>query len=162
MFHSNALFISELFNLEAMVLLQESKIKRTLIVRLVPGEDILESLESLTLEQEIEGAQISFIGAIAGATLGYFDLNSRTYKSFSLMEDLEVTSGIGNISRLEDGTPIVHAHIVVADESGKSFSGHLMKGCIVSVTIEILINVLEQRLLRTKDTRSGLNLLNLR
>jgi len=144
-----------------MTSVKETRIIRTLIARLLPGEDVLESLEGLVVDNEIQGGQISLIGAISQARLGYFDLESKIYRQISIDEDVEVTSCIGNISRLEDGTPIVHAHIVVADESGKSHSGHLMKGCIVSITIEVVINVFEGGLLRTKDDLTGLNLLNL-
>ena len=161
MAHTIALFISNRVNLVNMVSIQETSIRRTLLARLSPGEDILEALETLTLEKKIEGAQISFIGAISSAQLGYFDLESMTYKSFSLDEDLEVTSGLGNISRLENGTPVVHAHMVVADEHGKSYSGHLMKGCKVSVTIEIVLLEFAQGVLRKRDEGTGLNLLSL-
>lgn len=140
---------------------QETRIERTIIVRLAPSEDILESLEGVAAEYDVRGAQISFIGAVAHATLGYFDLKTKSYKTFSFNEDMEVTSGIGNISRLDDGTPIVHAHLVVANERGNSYSGHLMRGCIVSVTIEIVLNIFKQGLLRVTDERTGLNLLSL-
>ena len=135
--------------------------QRTIVAKLEPGADILEELERLVHQYDVSGGQISFIGAISQATLGYFDLHSQEYKSFSMDEDLEVTSGMGNISRLENGTPVVHAHIVVANEQGHSFSGHLMKGCKVSVTIEIVMNLFDDSLIRGKDERTGLNLLKL-
>ncbi len=161
MAHTIALFISGQSYLLNMVSVQETTVQRIILARLSPGEDILDSLENLVLEEKIEGAQISFIGAISCAHLGYFDLESMTYKSFTLDDDLEVTSGLGNVSRLEDGTPVVHAHIVVADESGKSHSGHLMKGCKVSVTIEIVLLEFANKVLRKRDERTGLNLLSL-
>ena len=157
----NALFISVIANHIVMTSIQETRVVRTLVTRLLPGEDVLETLEEIVESHEIRGGQISLIGAISQARLGYFELESKTYKQITIDEDVEVTSCIGNIARLEDGTPVVHAHMVVADESGKSHSGHLMKGCIVSVTIEIVINVFEDGLVRSKDKLTGLNLLNL-
>ncbi|MCK5240467.1 MAG: DNA-binding protein [Candidatus Thorarchaeota archaeon] len=126
-----------------------------------PGEDILETLESIVLKDNITAGHLMLIGAISGATLGYFDLETQEYKTFTVDEDLEVTSCIGNIASSQDGTPVVHAHLVVADEKGTSYSGHLMKGCKVSVTIEVIITVLEGDLKRAVDDKTGLNLLSL-
>jgi predicted DNA-binding protein with PD1-like motif len=127
-----------------------------------PGEDILETLENIVVEQDVQAGHLSLIGAVSKATLGYFNRTSKIYKSFTLDEDLEVTSCIGNIARLEDGTPVVHAHMAVADEEGKTSSGHLMKGCVVSVTIEVVLTILEGELTRGKDSVTGLNLLKLK
>ena len=102
------------------------------------------------------------IGAISKATLGYFDRPSKTYKSFTVDEDLEVVSCIGNISRTKDGTPVIHAHMIVADEKGKCYGGHLMPGCEVSVTIEMIINVFDDEMIRAKDPETGLNLLDIK
>lgn len=144
-----------------MVSVQESKVVRTIVARMSPGEDVLETLESLVTRYDIRAGYLSLIGAIASATLGYFDLNAKMYRVLTLKQDLEVTSCTGNISRLEDETPIVHAHMVVANEKGESFSGHLMKGCKVSVTIEVVVNILDGSLIRTRDEEMGLNLLKL-
>ncbi len=144
-----------------MTVSQESNVERTIVARLMPGEDVLEEIEKLVLQYDILGGAINFIGAVRQATLGYFDLHAGKYKSFTFAEDLEVTSGMGNISRLEDGTQIVHAHVVVGNENGQSYSGHLMKGCIVSVTIEVVILVFDKPIVRSKDDRTGLNLLRL-
>ena len=144
-----------------MTFTKEYGIKKTLVARLLPGEDILESLEALVMQYDVQGGQINFIGAIGQAVLGYFDRHESQYKHFTINEGLEVTSGMGNVSRLEDGTPVVHAHMVVGDEKGKSYSGHLMKGCTVSVTIEIVMQIFDVQLTRSKDEATGLNLLNL-
>lgn len=134
---------------------------KTIIARLHPGDDILESLENLVLEHNVRAGHLALIGAISGATLGYFDVHRREYLSFTISEDLEVTSCTGNIAYSEDGKPVVHAHMVVADEKGKSYSGHLMRGCKVSVTIEIILTVLDGELRRSIDSATGLNLLDL-
>ncbi len=144
-----------------MVTTKVTRSVKTVIARLDPGEDILEAIEKLVVEHNIRAGHLMLIGAISGATLGYFDIHKKEYKSFTLAEDLEVTSCIGNVAFTEEGTPIVHAHMVVADEKGTSYSGHLMKGCKVSVTIEIILTVLDGELLRAADNRFGLNLLKL-
>ena len=41
--------------------------------------------------------------------------------------DFEILNLNGNIS-LKDGEPMVHAHIILADQNGNSFGGHLEEG----------------------------------
>jgi len=144
-----------------MVTTKSTRAVKTIIARLDPGEDILETLEDLVMENNVRAGHLMLIGAISGATLGYFDIHKKEYKSFTISEDLEVTSCSGNIAFTEDGTPVVHAHMVVGDKNGKSYSGHLMKGCKVSVTIEVVLTVLDGELSRAADSRFGLNLLKL-
>ncbi|TFF83830.1 DNA-binding protein [Candidatus Thorarchaeota archaeon] len=127
----------------------------------MPGEDILESIETVADEYGIKSAQISLIGAIKHANLGYFDRHASEYRKFSIDEDLEVVSCLGNISRLRDGEVVVHAHMIVADEHGNCHGGHLMKGCVVSVTIEVIIMELEAEIYRDRDKKTGLNLLDI-
>ncbi len=144
-----------------MVLVQNTAPNRTIVARLEPGEDILETLEKLVVVNSIRAGHLSLIGAVASATLGYFDRESQIYRSFTLNEDLEVTSCIGNIARTVDDRPVVHAHMAVANEDGTTFSGHLMNGCVVSVTIEVVITILDGELIRDIDPATGLNLLRL-
>ncbi len=138
-----------------------TKIKNTFVTRMILGEDILKTIQEIASENKIAAGQLSLIGAVSKATLGYFDRKSKQYKSFSIDEDLEVVSCMGNIAIAENGDYIVHAHMIVADEEGKCYGGHLMEGCEVSVTIELIINVFDGKLLRSIDTDTGLNLLNL-
>ena len=138
-----------------------TKIGSTFVSRMVQGEDVLRTIQEIASEKKISAGQLTLIGAISKATLGYFDRESKQYRSFSIDEDLEVVSCMGNIAIAENGDYIVHAHMIVADEKGKCYGGHLMEGCEVSVTIELIINVFDGKLLRAIDTDTGLNLLNL-
>lgn len=99
------------------------------------------------------------IGAVARVHLAYFDREMKVYKDFTVAEDLEIISGIGNISK-HGGKYVVHAHVVAADETGKCYGGHLLEGCEVSVTIEIVITEIPE-LRRARDEKTGLNLLDI-
>ena len=131
---------------------------RVLITRLLPGEDILGSIEKIANENRIQSAHLNMIGAVSRVHLGYFDRELNAYKDFTVEEDLEIVSGIGNISK-HDGKYIVHAHIVAADENGRCYGGHLLVGCQVSVTLELIITEIPE-LTRARDEKTGLNLLN--
>lgn len=126
-----------------------------------PGEDILRKLEDLVREYKIKSGHLSLIGAVSKAKLGYFDFESKEYLSFHVDEYLEVVSCMGNISRTTNGDIVVHAHMIVSDRNGKCYAGHLMQGCEVSVTMEVIMTELEYALTRAKDSLTGLNLLDL-
>jgi predicted DNA-binding protein with PD1-like motif len=125
-----------------------------------PGEDVLETIEAVAAENDVRSGHVSMIGAISGAKLGYFHLEANEYRDFTINEDVEVVSCMGNISTL-NGKPMVHAHMIVSDEAGKCYGGHLMKGCKVSVTIELVITETSADLSRARDERTGLNLLDI-
>ncbi len=125
-----------------------------------PGEDVLETIETVAAEYGIKSGQVTLIGVISGATLGYFHIEANEYRDFTVDEDVEVVSCIGNISTL-NGKAMVHAHMIVADEAGKCYGGHLMSGCRVSVTIELVILETAVELTRARDEKTGLNLLNI-
>lgn len=132
---------------------------RVIVVRLEPGEDILKSIEKIVAENRLLSGHLSLIGAVSKVHLGYFDLEESSYKDFIVDEDLEIAACVGNISRLNEEY-VVHAHVVASDETGKCYAGHLMEGCTVSVTIEIVITEFAE-MHRARDERTGLNLLDL-
>jgi predicted DNA-binding protein with PD1-like motif len=144
----------------AMVISIETTTKRMILARMVPGDDVLKTIEAVANKHGVRSGQLNLIGAIAGAKLGYFDVKKKEYKHFSVDEDLEVVSCMGNISTHDDSL-VVHAHIILADEEGRCHGGHLLPGCTVSVTIELVIIETESELKRARDDETGLNLLKL-
>ena len=132
---------------------------RVIVVRLEPGEDILKSIERVVKEQSVTSGHLSLIGAVSRAHLGYFNREENEYRDFVVEEDLEIVSCVGNISQHNDQY-IIHAHVVASDENGKCYGGHLMEGCRVSVTIEIVITEFPL-MTRARDELTGLNLLDI-
>lgn len=96
------------------------------------------------------------------ASLGFFDRGNMEYKTFTVEEDLEVVSCMGNIASTHEGGLIVHAHMVVANQDGRCYGGHLMPGCEVSVTIELIITEMDEDVRRARDEATGLNLLDIK
>ncbi|HDD67510.1 MAG TPA: DNA-binding protein [Candidatus Thorarchaeota archaeon] len=138
-----------------------TQVKRVVLARMKPGEDIIETLERIATDNGIQGGQLNLIGAVSRATLGYFDRKRGEYRTFTIEKDLEVVSCMGNLSRLADGTAVVHAHMVASDETGRCYGGHVMRGCEVSATIEVIITEFDTELRRARDEMTGLNLLSL-
>ncbi|MGY5876246.1 MAG: DNA-binding protein [Candidatus Thorarchaeota archaeon] len=152
-------FIRDCYSSSIMVRTFQTQAEKTIIARLEPGEDILSTVEALAVKYKIQSGQVSFIGAVSKAKLGYFDRESRVYDEITIDRDLEVVSGTGNIAVLDDESVVVHAHLVVADDEGICYGGHLMQGCEVSVTIELFITQYVGVLRRGKDETTGLNLI---
>ena len=138
----------------------QTEIKRVIFAKMEPGEDVLGAIEEVARKHGVQSGQLSLIGAISQAKLGYFHRESAEYRDFSVVEDVEVVSCIGDISTHE-GNLVVHAHMIVADEKGKCWGGHLLSGCTVSVTIELVIIETEMELIRKRDDMTGLNLLHI-
>ncbi len=143
-----------------MVRSTQTGIKRVIFARMDPGEDVLETIETVAKQYGVGSGQLTLIGAISRAKLGYFDRDTKEYKHFIVNEDVEVVSCMGDISS-HSGNLVVHAHMIVADEAGKCYGGHLMAGCEVSVTIELVIIETEIQLIRHRDNATGLNLLHI-
>lgn len=145
-----------------MVRSNKTAVKSTIFARLEPGEDILQSIEQVVKSHNVKSGQLTLIGAVSKAKLGYFNRVTGEYEDFTIEKDLEVVSGMGNIARLADDSIVVHAHIIVADEDGVCWGGHLMLGCEVSVTIELVIIETDADLRRARDELTGLNLMDIR
>jgi predicted DNA-binding protein with PD1-like motif len=98
--------------------------------RLSCGCDLLQELTKIATEQCVSLGRIEAIGAVRQARIGFYDQKSSLYRYSSFDEPLEISKLIGNIS-LKDGIPFVHAHVTLADGSGKAYGGHLAEGTTV-------------------------------
>ena len=130
-----------------------------ILVKLVPGEEILTCLKALARRLDIPSAFVTGLGAVNDVTLALYDPAARRYYETRLLEDLEVATMTGNLSWLGD-EPIVHLHGVVSRADCTTAAGHIMRG-FVSATLEVMLQVGEQRVERRPDAAIGLNLLHL-
>jgi predicted DNA-binding protein with PD1-like motif len=71
------------------------------------------------------------------AVLGFY--KDRSYKPIKIDGPLEIVGCLGNVSKKENGELIIHAHIAVANEQGTMFGGHLLQGCPIDATGELVI-----------------------
>ena len=125
--------------------------------RLRQGEDLLEAIKSRVQKGSVRAGIFLLIGTLKNAVLGYF--KEGLYTPIKLDGPLEIASCIGNVAISEKGEIIVHAHLVVADEKGEAFGGHLMNGSIVDATAELaVIEGAGVSLTRELDEKTGLRL----
>ena len=125
--------------------------------RIFEGEDLVEAVKKRVEENGVKAGIFILIGSLKNVIIGYY--KEGHYMSIGLDGPLEIASCMGNIAVDEKGEIVIHPHIVVANEKGKAFGGHLMKGSIVGVTAElVMIEASGVNLLRVFDEKTGLNL----
>ena len=124
------------------------------VLRLSPGDDLRVSLEAafaaLSKEHGLEAACImSAVGSLSRAVLRYADKATGS----DINASLELLMLSGTLSA--DGA---HVHASVADEQGEVKGGHLMPGCIVRTTVEVVIALLPGwQFRRELDAATGFN-----
>jgi len=127
------------------------------LLRVPTGDDLLGYLEDFVTANGIEAAWLSYLGAVQTAALRYYDQTEREYCDFHIHQHLEVISGMGNVSLLDD-KPFIHTHAVFADASGRAFGGHVNHGCVVWA-LEVKIEEFEGPApIRRFDEPTGLSL----
>jgi predicted DNA-binding protein with PD1-like motif len=135
----------------------KGQIGRICFSRMFEGEDLSEAVKERVEESGIKAGIFILIGSLKNAIIGYY--KEGKYMSIELDGPLEIASCMGNIAVDEKGEIMIHPHIVVANEKGKAFGGHLMKGSIVGATAElVIIEGAGVNLLRAFDEKTCLNL----
>jgi predicted DNA-binding protein with PD1-like motif len=134
----------------------EYSASKELIIRLEHGADLVQSITELAKSKGVEAGSFTAIGALKRARLGYYDQKNHEYREMKIDTPHEMASCIGNVS-LRDGEPFVHAHVVLADETGNTKAGHLFEGIVFAA--EVHLHQLEgPRLERKHDEATGLSL----
>jgi len=103
--------------------------------RLESGQDLFNQIEAVVAEKNIEaGCVLSAVGSLTHATLR---LANREYYS-EYDGHFEIVSMTGTIS--VHGS---HLHISISDGDGKTIGGHLVPGCKIYTTAEMVLVIFE-------------------
>jgi uncharacterized protein len=121
---------------------------RTLPLRLNPDDDLRGALESAAQTHGISaGFVIGGIGSLRVAALRLAGASKATM----LEGDLEILTLAGTLS--PNGA---HLHMSVADAAGRVTGGHVLRGCVVRTTAEVLLADLpDWRFARAPDAATG-------
>ena len=135
----------------------KGQIGRICFSRIFEGEDLADAVKRRVEESGIKAGIFVLIGSLKNVIIGYY--KEGQYMSIELDGPLEIASCMGNIAVDEKGEIMIHPHIVVANEKGEAFGGHLMKGSIVGATAElVIIEASGVNLLRAFGEKTSLNL----
>jgi len=138
----------------------ETKISRVIVGKVEPNEDLVDSIIEMIKKYNIKSGFIKCIGALKTFTIGFYIIDSKEYKMKTFNENVELISCIGNIA-YKDGEPIIHLHASLGKGDYSVIGGHLSKPSIVSVTGEVSIYEIDQKLYRANDPQFNLSLLNI-
>jgi len=121
---------------------------KAVVARLGPDCDLLKSIEEVAESENIRsGIILSGAGSLSQVTLrnvrlfpDEFPIMDRDRVFIPKKEPLELLSLSGNIARKDDGI-FVHCHITISSglDDGQAYGGHLIEGCLVFSTCEIIV-----------------------
>ena len=129
---------------------------RLFMGRLSKGDDLLYALQGKCTELGVNQGEVRAIGAVTGARIAYYNQAERRYELVHLNRHLEILSLTGNVS-FKGREVFLHAHVVLGDDEGRAFGGHLAEGTEVfacEFTIRELLT--EEPLSRAMDDETGL------
>lgn len=120
----------------------------TLVLRLLPGEDLRGALEAAVADHALSGAFVlAGVGSLSTAQLRMAGAEA----PLKLDGDLEILTLSGSLSA--DGA---HLHAALARADGSVLGGHIARGCTVRTTAEVLLACLpDWQLSREPDARTG-------
>jgi uncharacterized protein len=130
------------------------------VIILDSGEEAFAALTSFVGEAGISAASLTAIGAFERATVGWFDIASKSYKKIEVAEQCEVLSAIGDVAVGDDGKAGLHVHVVLGLSDGSTRGGHLLAG-IVRPTLEVVLTEVPAMLRRKKRADLGIALIDL-
>jgi uncharacterized protein len=125
-----------------------------------PGDEAVSTLLAFAKDKGIRGASITGLGGFREVTLGYFDLDKKTYIPWKLTEQVELLLLVGNLAQTPQGEKKLHAHVVVGRRDYTAHGGHLMHA-IVNPTLELMVTESPTQLERVMHEDKGLALLKL-
>lgn len=117
-------------------------------IRLKPEQDLKASLKDFVEQNNIQsGFILTAVGSLKQATLRFASQDETQV----FEERFEIVSLVGTLS-----THGLHLHISLSDRNGKTIGGHLVDGCIIYTTAEIVVGTTEDFIfLRTVDAITG-------
>lgn len=135
--------------------MEYKRFENTIILRMDRGEEILETLKTVALKENIKLASVSAIGACDHFVAGVYSIPEQKYYKNEFNGVFEITALVGNINTM-NGEYYAHLHITCADEKCNCLGGHLNEARI-SATCEMIINIIEGNVDRVKNPDTGIN-----
>ena len=130
----------------------------TICCHLLQGDEAFSGLLEFADKYHVTSAHFTAIGALSGATLGWFDPQRKMYKKIPINGQHEVIGMSGDIA-LYQGKPVVHTHMVVGSPDGTTRAGHVL-AAYVSPTLEVMVTVDPVAMHKRFDPETDLTLID--
>src|ERR1700723_3989979 len=122
------------------------------------GDEAFSGLLEFAEKYQVTSAHFTGIGALNGATLGWFDPQRKMYKKIPINGQHEVIGMSGDIA-LYEGKPVVHTHMLVGGPDGTTQGGHVLEA-YVSPTLEVMVTVDPIAMHKRLDPEGNLTLID--
>ena len=127
----------------------------SIALRLDPGDEIREQIPLTATKENVTLAGVTGIGGAGEIEIGVFDTETKSYDRRTLTGTHEITSLVGNINTM-NGEAYAHLHITCAGKGGTVVGGHLLR-CVISLTAEIFLQVVDGKVDRKRREPLGIN-----
>src|SRR5918998_1894664 len=117
--------------------MDETNGRRTFVVALEMGEEVVGSITGFAQQLSLASSSVTAIGGFQRVRLGFFDYERSGFRENVIDEQVELLSLVGNIAD-EEGTPHLHAHVVLGRYDATTRGGHLVEA-VVRPTMELVI-----------------------
>lgn len=135
-----------------------TKVPAGYLMVLRQGDNVLESVEALAVNEKIPSANFSGMGFV-DAKFGFFNFKTKTYEPKEF-KSVELASMTGSIA-WQNKKVSLHTHGVVTDKNFKAWGGHLLEAIVGTGSVEIMITVHDRPLERVMEEPLGANVLHL-
>ena len=114
---------------------REDEMKKLIARRLERGDDLMLSIKQIAKENHLQAAVVlSGVGCVSEARLR----DASGVNIQEVKEHLEIVSITGTVSEQR-----THLHVSFAKEDLSVIGGHLVEGCIINTTCELILMELE-------------------
>src|SRR5271170_6568487 len=121
------------------------------------GDEAFSGLLEFAEKYHVTSAHFTAIGAVNGATLGWFDPQRKMYKKIPINGQHEVIGMSGDVA-LYQGKPVVHTHMVLGASDGTTRAGHVL-AAYASPTLEVMVTVDPVAMQKRFDPETDLTLI---
>lgn len=143
---------------------EEARIEGMILSRLMPGDDLFESLRKIAKDHGIErGVILSAIGSLKNVVFRnvkrdtVLPVGSENTQEMEEVGPFELLSLEGNLFPSEgQGEPILHLHVMLGSPLGDVLGGHLFKATVFSTTEIVVGKITGSSVCKAKSDVTGL------
>jgi len=131
---------------------------KTYLLEFHTGQEVIKGLLAFARKHQLVAGNVTGIGAISDAVIGYFDPATKAYVRHLERGQAEVLSLTGNLALFED-EPFFHVHVALGLRDVSARGGHLFEAT-VRPTVELVLNTYPKAIRRKLDPDWGMPLID--
>ena len=131
--------------------------KSKYVLKIENGEELVEQIKQFCKQEGIQAGFFMCIGAVNEAEVRWYNLAEKKYQPKRFVRQMEIASGLGNVSLLENNL-VVHLHCVFSGVDYGTVAGDV-SFAKVSGACEVMFTKLEGIIQKAYDPETGLNLM---